>query len=151
MRKITLQNSDKVAIVDNADFDTINKYRWYLSSAGYARRWEYDKNYYAKHGKQKGKRVFMHRVINNTPPDLVTDHINRDKLDNRRSNLRSCTQTENTQNKSGYNCKGVVFVPRLGKYQARIQKNKVRTSLGFFNKENEAIDAYQEAARRLYA
>lgn len=80
-----------VAIVDEEDYELVSQYKWHLNSMGYA-VWR---------GKVDGKKktIRMHRLINNTPDGKYTDHINRNRLDNRRSNLRTVTQKENMQNK----------------------------------------------------
>ncbi|AWT34530.1 hypothetical protein DM785_02430 [Deinococcus actinosclerus] len=63
---------------------------WSLHSTGYAWRGE-------RHG-GKFYAVMLHRQLVNPPDDLVIDHLNRDRLDNRRANLRVCTQVENMAN-----------------------------------------------------
>ena len=81
-----------MAIVDDADYDRLAAMgTWHLSDMGYA----------VRRGLINGKKrtIRMHRVVNVTPAGLFTDHINRNRLDNRKSNLRSCTQYENMQNR----------------------------------------------------
>jgi hypothetical protein len=78
----------KVAIVDEEDYNNLIKYKWYatLGKSGY----------YAK-----SNRVgYMHRFIVKTPPNMITDHINHNTLDNRKSNLRICTYGQNKMNSS---------------------------------------------------
>jgi len=98
--KIKLSNGEHT-IVDADDYAYLSKWEWYKDNRGYARRAKYI----------NGKRVayLMHRVINKTPQGMDTDHINRNKLDNRKINLRSCTRSMNlyntpirSDNKSGY-------------------------------------------------
>jgi hypothetical protein len=80
-----------VTLVDDDDYDLlISIGKWHLSDTGYA------VNRSRFNGKKKTIR--MHRVVNKTPKHLVTDHINRNPLDNRKSNLRSVTQKENMSN-----------------------------------------------------
>lgn len=76
------------ALVDEADYEVLSDHRWRLEHVGYAGRGSHRHH------------VFMHRAILGleTGSGLVTDHINRDRLDNRRSNLRAITQGENAQN-----------------------------------------------------
>lgn len=77
------KGKNRYAIVDKEDYDRVSKYRWYYNN-GYA---------VSDFG------VRMHRFIMNPPHDMVVDHINHNRLDNRRSNLRICTQFENSQNR----------------------------------------------------
>ncbi len=101
---------------------------------------------------------FAHRVMHylqtgEQPPEQI-DHINGDKSDNRWSNLRSATQSENEcnrgmtrRNKTGY--KGVHRFPN-GRFLAQIGKNNKVLSLGYFDTAEEAAEAYTNAARQLH-
>lgn len=84
MAEITLKNGE-VALVDDADLKRVMSFSfyWYLSN-GYAVTRKHQRS------------IFMHAVVNNTPVGMCTDHINRNRLDNRKSNLRSCTRSENS-------------------------------------------------------
>lgn len=77
--------------IDEVDLYLIKAYKWHVSDRGYA-VWR---------GVRGGikKTIRMHRIIAKTPKGMITDHINHDKLDNRRSNLRICTQSDNMRNK----------------------------------------------------
>ena len=101
----------------------------------------------------------MHSAVNKTPPGLQTDHINRNPLDNRKCNLRICTQKQNIQNtqkrrntKSIY--KGVTFQrynrSECGFWRAYINKNSKRIHLGVFASEIKAGMAYNVAATMLF-
>lgn len=81
----------KFAKVDLDDFERVDKFNWY---ADYCKN---TKGFYAK-GYDNKKRIKMHRLIMNTPNDLVVDHINHDTLDNRKKNLRNVTKGENNGN-----------------------------------------------------
>ncbi len=72
----------------------------------------------------------------------LLDHINRNPSDNRICNLRIATHQENSQNN---NAKGIVYRKDCNKYQARITTTEKRISLGFFNTEEEARQAYLDA------
>lgn len=144
MKKIKL-TQDKYALVDNQDYDFLNQWKWHFNS-GYAMRREY-----LKGGKGKSVYLLMHRVIMNTPRGLETDHINMDKLDNRRQNLRVCTRSQNGTNKniqsnntSGY--KGVTWRKDRNKWKALIAGK----SIGIFSSKTEAAKAYDGKARELY-
>jgi len=65
------------AIVDAADYEWLSRYRWFLCGAGYA----------ARHA--PGKTILMHREIMQAPAGMVVDHINGNRLDNRRCNLHA--------------------------------------------------------------
>jgi hypothetical protein len=78
----------KYSLVDYTVSLEINKYRWHLSESGYAVRYT-----------SKNKRVFLHRLIFNAKPHERIDHINRDKLDNRKENLRLATHSQNMLNR----------------------------------------------------
>lgn len=84
------------------------------------------------------------------PPDnMIVDHINTIKADNRIANLRLATDTQNQQNKSGYGSypKGVTWRDRLIKpWQAKIRVNGIRLHLGSFETMEEAAEAYRKAA-----
>lgn len=133
----------KFALVDDEDYEKINKYKWCYLGNGYACRTLWPSR----------KMVLMHREIANTPDGMFTDHINGDGLDNRRSNLRICTQAENTRNQrlsalstSGY--KGVHRWKRgvTKKWSAHIQINKKQMTIGYYATAEEAAHAYDEAA-----
>jgi hypothetical protein len=132
------------ATVDDSDFEWLNQWKWHADTRGYAVRSTYNRG-----DKQPLKSVYMHRAVNNTPDGMVTDHINHNKLDNRRANLRTCRQSDNianqkirSNNTSGY--KGVVR--RRTGWQAEISYRKVKRYLGNFHTKELAARAYNEAA-----
>lgn len=93
------------------------------------------------------KIVMLHRVINRTPKDLEVDHINRNKLDNRLSNLRNVTRSANSQNKKGWAKSGFKGVNKNGnRWQANIYKDNKRYCVGSFGTKKEAAEAYDKAA-----
>lgn len=153
MKKIKLTKG-KYALVDAEDFEWLNQWKWYYHSNGYAVRLIYIKGSGRKH--QKSECVLMHRVINKTPSGFITDHINRDKLDNRRSNLRTADKSLNSinrplqpNNKSGY--KGIHWFKRINQWQVYINKGGKRRSLGYFKSLDDAVKARQEAERIYHA
>src|SRR5574343_596006 len=99
MKKLPLSQG-KFAIVDDDDYENLLSWKW-TYSGGYA--------YRLKTIQGKSKKIWLHRFIANIPDGLYTDHINGDKLDCRKENLRFCTYAENNKNasirkanKSGY-------------------------------------------------
>jgi hypothetical protein len=150
MKKIKLTRG-KYAVVDDEDFAALNQWNWCCDSSGYAAR--------DVGGRKNKKRVLMHRLLNNTPDGFVTDHINRNKLDNRKANLRSLTQRQNTynsslskNNKSGFN--GVCWWkhPRgQGYWVATIKVNYKKIHLGYFKKLADAVNARKLADQKYAA
>lgn len=99
----------------------------------------------------------LHRLLLNCPKNLVVDHINHDRLDYRRSNLRICTHSENNQNirktkKENHTSqyKGVRWHKRDKKWEARIQLNKKQIFLGQFTSEILAAERYDDAAEHFF-
>lgn len=91
MKQIPLTKG-RFAIVDDEDFEELNRYKWYSDHKGYAAR-----NSPYVNGKRHV--IWMHRVIAGTPAGMETDHINGIKNDNRRSNLRIATTVQNAMNR----------------------------------------------------
>jgi hypothetical protein len=150
MKEIELTKG-KFAIVDDKDFDFLNQWKWHYSTGGYACRVEKETG--KSHEERLSKNIIMHRLLVDTPREMDTDHINGNKLDNRRENLRVCTRSQNLANrpatvinKSGF--KGVV--PHKGKYEAGIRKEGKRIYLGIYNTPQEAALAYNDAAPRYF-
>lgn len=136
MKYVRLTNSIIKACVDDEDFNRVNQYKWYLNSHGYA-----------VHSFTHGEHVKMHHFIVGRPlKPLVTDHINRWKWDNRRSNLRFVTVTQNNQNRPGL---GVTWNKSVQKWQVQRERNKKVFYLGLFRDKAEAETVSQtwEAAQ----
>jgi len=156
MKKIKLTQG-KFALVDDEDFEQLSKLKWgFDNSNGYARR--------VICGNEK---IYMHRMIMKTPKRLQTDHINHNKLDNRKINLRIVVQSQNNMNRkkvnNKYGYKGINFynhrkyytqttgrVTHPKTWRANIKINKKRISLGFFFTKEEAAQAYNEAAQKYF-
>ena len=141
MKKITLTKG-KFALVDADEFASLNQWKWYFHQ-GYAARGD-------KSG-GKNKIVLMHRQIAGTPEGFDTDHINGDRLDNRKANLRICTRAQNNMNRqpiSGKSSKykGVSWAKREQKWRASISVNNKAKHLGYFDNQEKAALAYNNAA-----
>lgn len=133
MRQISLSQG-KFALVDDEDFDRVSQYKWYFND-GYAMRYE------------KGKRIRMHRFILDAPDGVEVDHRNRNKLDQRRENLRLCTGIENKRNlgirkdnTSGY--KNVYLDRSTGHWRSAIYVNGKPIHFGSFKEKRHAAMAH---------
>lgn len=147
------------AKVDDDDFAFLSQYKWQARRSKNGRT-VYASHAYVKNGKVKNTQ--MSRMIMNPPKDKLVDHINHDGIDNRRSNLRICTDTENNRNMSKSQrkltskYKGVLLHKdkshhRNKQWRAQIRegKGKIRY-LGYFWTEKEAAIAYNRAAQQLF-
>ena len=97
----------------------------------------------------------MHRYLTGCAKGLVVDHINHDHLDNRKSNLRICTNQQNCMNSSLHSintsgCSGIGWVKDMNKWWARIGVNGERIVLGYFTEKQDAIDARKTAEEKYY-
>ena len=141
---IVLRNSKEQeiarTILDTEDIEKVIVYKWRLMTGkGYV---------IATH---KNKPILLHRLIMGTPPNMLTDHINMNRLDNRKANLRFCNDSSNMQNrnkiitnKSGF--KGVYYHKQTGKWAAKISVNGKNKHIGLFDDSKEAALAYNNAA-----
>lgn len=143
MKKIPISNSELFALVDDEDFPWLSEIQWHLKE-GYAA---------ATIGIGAGRRCTarMHRAIMMPATGLTVDHINGDRLDNRKENLRSVTKADNnlnlgmrSDNTSGY--KGVHYFKRHQRWTAAIRVRGRRYALGYFDTAEAASQAYEAAA-----
>lgn len=144
--KIYFYNTTKYTVINTEDYDKIKNYCWSENKRGYV------------HTSNKGGAhvvLFLHRIINNTPEDMGTDHINRNRLDNRKSNLRTCTPLENAQNKgiatnNTSGTTGVYYRKDRDMWFARIGINDGGIYLGYFKNKQDAIEARYKAEIKYY-
>lgn len=92
--------------------------------------------------------ILAHRVITDCPKGMVVDHINGDKLDNRKANLRICSHQQNCLNK--LNSISACYVKEKKKWRATIQINGVSKYVGYYKTEEEAVEAKKKALELLY-
>lgn len=143
MRQIPV-GSDHFALVDDEDYDDLVRFRWHLLKT-------HSRSVYAMRDQQtNGQRIheLMHRRI----MKVDVDHQNGNGLDNRRSNLRPATNSQNNANKSKQRgvytstFKGVYWYRRTGRWVARIEVRGKQIWLGYHASEEEAAMAYDRAA-----
>lgn len=147
MKTIKL-TQNKVALVDDADYKRLNQFKWYYNE-GYAVR-------ASKRDNGKRPLISMTREILglNFGDKRQADHINHDKLDNRRENLRICTKTQNGHNRlsqqSTSKFKGIYWNKRAKKWFAQIKIDGNPKYLGLFKMEELAALAYDIAAMQYH-
>ena len=135
---------DQIAIIDIEDFNLVKDYSWYFHK-GYART-SFRKNNRKVH-------IYMHRLINKTLKGFETDHINKNRLDNRKINLRTVTLTQNHWNSerklgiSGF--RGIYWEESRSKWMACISSNNKNILIGRFNTRLDAILAYNKRVLEL--
>jgi hypothetical protein len=146
--RIPLRNKYKIiveySIIDKDDYEKVMKNKWHLSHFGYAV------------GTVSGKEIRLHHHIFRKPTDKnIIDHIDQDKLNNCKSNLREINKSENCHNVSKNNniithskYKGVTF--SANKYRASITYNKKTIHLGSFESEEDAGIIYDKYSYKLY-
>lgn len=142
----TKKHPNTYTLIDADMYEELSKYKWFKNK-GYCKR-STTKNYKTVH-------FTMHRVIMQAKKGEYVDHINGDRLDNRRSNLRICSNQENLCNKpkqlnntSGY--KGVTWRKIAKKWLAQIQVNNKTIHLGYYETKEEAALAYNIAAKKYH-
>ena len=144
-------NHGEYTLVDDEDYEVLSRYQWAVLTIRdklYARRTTRNRD--GQHSR------YMHRVIMEAGPGQFVDHINDNGLDNRRANLRICTNRQNLQAQrprrlirgrpvtSFY--KGVHWCKSMRKWKAGIKAEGEAICLGYFTSEHDAARAYNAAA-----
>ncbi len=141
-----------IAVVDDEDYGWLCAYKWHANAYGYAVR---RIHHPTKPDSQTS--VFMHREILSLEfgDKRQGDHINFETLDNRRSNLRVATASENGSNRrllrgNTSGLKGVTWHKRDRKWQAAIGVGNGKKYLGYFDTAEQAHEAYCKAAAEVH-
>jgi hypothetical protein len=150
----------QVALVDDDDFGWLSKFRWYAHWAPSTQSFYAERHIPTGLTSPSQRTLLMHRVIwehhnGPIPVGLTTDHIDRTSLNDRRSNLRLATRSQQKQNQGLYGnntsgFRGVHFLKNSDKWTAYITIDKERIHLGTYASPADAARAYDEAALAYY-
>lgn len=150
--KIPNRFASKACFVDDEDFSILKDRKWSLSN-GYPRT-----GFTNRILNPKKRQIFtrMHKCILWSPKGTDIDHMDGNKLNNQKVNLRICSRSENSWNRkkhknnhSGF--KGVSWIKRQQQWDAKICKHGETKFLGYFDSPAEASEVYKKAAKKLFA
>lgn len=132
------------AVIDADDVPLISGHRWWA---------KHNNHIIYAYTQVDKKTVHMHQMIMQPDKGTVVDHINHNGLDNRRANLRMCSQSRNMMNRGklpSNNTTGFTGVEKLpnGRYRARIWRDRQAISGGLYASAVEAAIARDELARK---
>lgn len=151
MKYIKLTKGQRMK-VDDEDYDLLNQWDWQAAFDSHT------ETFYAirtdRSNPKKRRTIRVHRFIMNTPKGMYTDHKDGDTLNNQKSNLRICTNSQNQMNKgSNFNStskfKGVSWNKDHNKWSVEIGFKKKNYYLGTFESEKEAAKIYNQKAKEL--
>jgi len=145
--------SGETVLVDDEDYEKVSRYHWYIRRRKYV---SYARRIVIRKGVKYTE--FMHRLIMDCPDGMYIDHINHNGLDNRKENLRICTNMENSHNQVKHKpttlgmIKGVSISPCIKSkpYKAHISCNGKAKDIGYYATIEEAALAYDKKALELF-
>jgi hypothetical protein len=150
MRQVSLTKG-AIALVDDIDYNLVMSYKWHLDASGYAAHSFWDASTGKKHN------VRLHRLLIRVKPLFTVDHVNGNRLDYRRANLRIATREQNMWNRRKFanrtsQFKGVKWrkLKSGGHWQATVTYHGKRQHLGSFDSEYHAALVYDWAASELF-
>lgn len=133
---------------DLEDYEKIKDYCWHVGTKG-----SIVTNYYKNNNRRT---LLMHRYIMNVNnPDIQVDHIYHKRFDNRKSQLRIVTNSQNQMNTivrkdNKSNVKGVIWHKIIKKWFVYINVDKKRINLGYFSNFNQAVNARKKAEKKYF-
>lgn len=138
----TLPNGTTI-LISKHDLPILQNWRWWIDAGGYVS------------GYVQSRRIRLHRYLMGDPPGRLVDHRNRNKIDNRRCNLRVTDRSGNainskfrSHNTSGF--RGVSLCRDTGKWRGEIRVSGKRIKLGRFDCKKDAARAYDIAAKKYH-
>lgn len=140
--------NNKEFYFDLEDYDKIKDYCWRMNDYGYI--YAYDIK------AEQRTYIFMHNLImNNLEKKFIIDHINHNRNDNRKDNLRKCSQSKNSMNRKRQSnntsgITGVRYRKENGIWIARIKIHGKEISLGTYTNKEDAIKARKEAEQKYF-
>lgn len=134
--------NDKFAKISPEDIDKVKPYKWgYSYSNGVVTQ---------KQSKYKNKHIKLHRMILNPSKNKIIDHINGDKLDNRRENLRIVEHSDNIVNQKSRPMRNITKVNHANGYYVRIRYKNKKYYIGYFLSLKDAMSARDKAAKEIH-
>jgi hypothetical protein len=129
--------------IDRTDYETVKDLCWRKDVDGYIV------------STVNRKSLYLHRYLMNAEDGMVVDHINHDTADNRRTNLRVVTQSQNMQNavvstRNTSTVPGVNWDEKMHKWHARINFNKQTVELGYYSDFFDAVAARKAGEENYY-
>ena len=147
MKEIPLTQG-KITLVDDEDYEYLMQWKWYAekTKSGFMAV----RHSSTKHGIRNT--ILMHRLIMRCPKNMQVDHIHHDELDNRKNELRICTNRQNCHNRIPTRglpspFKGVYWDTSCRRWRSRITINGKLTYIGIFVNEIDAARAYDKKAK----
>lgn len=155
--KIIKTNAGDHIFVSPEDYDYLSKFTWFLRSSKTKGRLVVKWYPVRVTPRPNRKQIIISREIMNCPKSMVVDHINGNTLDNRRSNLRIVTQSENSMNMTKSKSsrmtskyKGVSWSIKEKRWIAKIKKMRKSKYLGSYKCEKNAAKAYNKSAIEMF-
>jgi len=121
--------------IDKEDLSKTKQHKWGIDGKGYSV------------SRINGKMIKLHQFIIGKKDGYTIDHKNRDKLDNRKQNLRYCTISQNLMNRKS---KGFYWHVSTSKWMAYITKDKKMINLGLFKNKDDALEMRQSAEKAIF-